>query len=53
MFIMFVLDLGELAYGSGDGVVLSKDVALVVAAAGDAADLPICCDPEACFRIVW
>lgn len=46
MFIIFVEDLGELAYGIGDAAVLSKEVALV-AAEGDAADLPKSCDPEA------
>lgn len=45
MFIMFVPDLGEFAYCSGDAAVLSKEVALV--APGDAADLPISCDAEA------
>lgn len=44
---MVVLDLGELAYGSGDVVVLSKFVILVPP--GEAADLPISCDPETCF----
>jgi hypothetical protein len=34
-----------LAYGIGEAVVLSKEVALV-AAEGDAADLPKSCDPE-------
>lgn len=43
---MFV-DLGELAYGNGD-VVLSKDVAVVPE--GEAADLPISCDPGGCFK---
>lgn len=42
---MLVLDLGELAYGRGDVVVLSKLVALT--APGDAADLPRSCDPGA------
>lgn len=51
VFIMVVLDLGELAYGSGDVVVLSKFVILV--APGDAADLPISCDPETCFWNCW
>lgn len=51
MFIMFALDLGELAYGSGEVVVLSKEVALV-AAEGDAADLPISVVPDACCRCV-
>lgn len=46
---MFVPDLGELAYGTGDAVVLSNEVALV-AAEGDAADLPISCAPEACLK---
>lgn len=44
---MFVPDLGELAYGTGDAVVLSNEV---VAAEGDAADLPISCAPEACLK---
>lgn len=43
---MFAPDLGELAYGSGD-VVLSNEVDPV--APGDAAVLPISCDPEAYF----
>lgn len=42
---MPVPDLGELAYGSGDAVVLSK---LELVGPGDAADLPINCDPGAC-----
>ena len=46
MFIILVPDLGELAYGSGDVVVLSNEVA-PVAPDGDAADLPISCAPEA------
>ena len=50
MFIMFVPDLGELAYCSGD-VVLSKEVAVV--ALGDAADLPISCGAEACLKSFW
>ena len=50
MFIMFVPDLGELAYCSGDAVVLSKEVA-VVAPEGEAADLPISCGVEACIKI--
>ena len=50
MFIMFVPDLGELAYCSGD-VVLSKEVAVV--AQGDAADLPISCGAEACLKSFW
>ena len=49
MFIMFVPDLGELAYCSGDVVVLSKEVAVV--ALGDAADLPISCGAEACLKV--
>jgi hypothetical protein len=52
MFIMFVADLGELAYCSGDAVVLSKEVALV-APEGDAADLPISCGAEACLKSAW
>jgi hypothetical protein len=52
MFIMFVPDLGELAYCSGDAVVLSKEVALV-APEGDAADLPISCEAEACLKSAW
>ncbi|OMP11641.1 hypothetical protein CCACVL1_00370 [Corchorus capsularis] len=43
---MVVPDLGELAYGIGEFEVLSKEVALV-AAEGDAADLPISWAPEA------
>ena len=43
---MLVPDLGELAYGRGDAVVLSKLEELV--GPGDAADLPISCDPGAC-----
>ena len=50
MFIMFVPDLGELAYCSGD-VVLLKEVAVV--ALGDAADLPISCGAEACLKSFW
>lgn len=45
VFIIFVEDLGELAYGIGEAVVLSKEVA-PVAAEGDAADLPMSCGPE-------
>lgn len=40
MFIMLVPDLGEFAYGSGDAVVLSNEVA-TVALEGDAAGLGI------------
>ncbi|KAJ0007975.1 hypothetical protein Pint_30560 [Pistacia integerrima] len=47
---MFGPDLGELAYGSGDAVVLSNDVALV-GPDGDAAGLPMSCAPEAWLRI--
>lgn len=47
MFIMVALDLGEFAYGRGEVVVLSKVV--VLAAPGDAADLPRSCDPVACL----
>ena len=50
MFIMFVPDLGELAYCSGD-VVLSKEVAVV--ALGDAADLSVSCGAEACLKSFW
>ncbi|XVE91102.1 hypothetical protein DITRI_Ditri20bG0128100 [Diplodiscus trichospermus] len=46
MCFIFVPDRGELAYGSGEFVVLSKEVALV-AAEGEAADLPISCAPGA------
>ena len=45
---MFVEDLGELAYGIGEAVVLSKEVVLV-APEGDAADLPKSCDAEEVF----
>lgn len=44
---MVAPDLGELAYGKGDGVVLSKEVTLV-AVEGDAADLTISGVPEPC-----
>jgi hypothetical protein len=50
VFIMFVPDRGELAYGSGDGVVWSNEVALV-AAEGDAADLPWSGVPVGCYNI--
>lgn len=46
MFIMFIPDLGELAYGSGDAVVLSNEVA-TVALEEDAAGLAITCAPDA------
>lgn len=46
MFIIVVPDLGEFAYGRGELVVFSKVV--VLAAPGDAADLPRSCDPVAC-----
>ena len=48
---MFALDLGELAYGSGEAVELSKEV-LPAGPEGDAAALPICCAPEACSKII-
>jgi len=47
--MIFVEDLGELAYGMGEGVVLSKEVA-EVGAEGDAADLPKSCDAEVCNK---
>ena len=47
---MVALDLGEFAYGSGDAVVPSKVV--VLAAPGDAADLPRSWDPVACLTQV-
>lgn len=36
----------------GEAVVLSKEV-VVVAAEGDAADLPKSCDPEVCNKELW
>ena len=54
--MMFVEDLGELAYGIGEAVILSKEVVVVVAAEGDAADLPKSCDTvaeEACNKEFW
>lgn len=50
MFIMFAPDLGELAYGSGEVVVLSKEVA-PVAPEGEGTDLPISCDGAACRNL--
>ena len=50
MFIIFADYLGELAYESGDAVVLSKEVALG-AAKVDAADLPISCDQPATIML--
>lgn len=51
--MMFVEDLGELAYGIGEAVVLSKEVVLV-APEGDAADLPKSCDAEeVCNKEFW
>lgn len=44
--MMFVPDLGELAYWRGDAVILSKEV-LPVGPEGEAAALPIACVPEA------
>jgi len=50
--MIFVEDLGELAYGMGEGVVLSKEVA-VDGAEGEAADLPKSCDAEVCNKGFW
>lgn len=44
---MFVLDLGEFAYGKGDVEALSKDV-VPVTPDGDGAGLPINCVPGVC-----
>jgi len=50
--MIFVEDLGELAYGMGEGVVLSKEV-VAVGAEGEAADLPKSCDAEVCNMGFW
>lgn len=48
---MFVPDLGEFAYGIGDAVLSKEDAA--VAVEGEGIDLPSCCAPEACSRILF
>lgn len=47
---MFAPDLGELAYGSGEVVVLSKEVD-PVAPEGDGTDLPRSCAAVACRNL--
>lgn len=48
MFIMLVPDLGELAYGRGEGVV-SYELA-PAALEGEGTDLPVVCPPETYFK---
>lgn len=49
---MFVLDLGELAYGIGGVDALSKEVDPEIPE-GDGADLPINCPPGTCIVVPW